>query len=125
MTQRGKYVEGNREGPGSSGGILSTAQSGRNYEGFQTQSVAVGEHPSIQKKEAPPRRLFESEWQACKAKGLYFKCDEKFTIGHQCKNRELRVLLVFNDGLEEGGEWEKDITQEETEMKVAGTIKFS
>lgn len=50
----------------------------------------------------PSRRLSEAEYQAKRAKGLCFRCDEKFTIGHRCKNREtreLRVLLV--DGMEE------------------------
>ena len=64
--------------------------------------MAVAERPSIQKYEFTSKRLSESDWQARRAKGLCFKCDEKFTIGYQCKNREFRVLLVFDDELEEG-----------------------
>lgn len=34
------------------------------------------------------------EFQAKKEKGLYFRCDEKYTKGDNWKNRELRVLKV-------------------------------
>ncbi|KAL5582270.1 hypothetical protein UlMin_014712 [Ulmus minor] len=43
------------------------------------------------------RRLSESEYQQKRAKGLCFRCDEKFSPGHRCKNRQLQVLLLSED----------------------------
>ncbi|KAL5552261.1 hypothetical protein UlMin_002437 [Ulmus minor] len=31
------------------------------------------------------------------AKGLCYRCDEKFSPGHKCKNRQLQILLVLED----------------------------
>ena len=33
--------------------------------------------------------------------GLCFRCDEKYTIGHKCKNRELQVVMIYDEELEE------------------------
>lgn len=33
------------------------------------------------------------EYQARKVKRLYFSCNEKFTLGHQCK-KELLIMIV-------------------------------
>nr|GEX28059.1 ankyrin repeat-containing protein [Tanacetum cinerariifolium] len=40
------------------------------------------------------RRMTESEIQDRKAKGLCFRCEEKYTPGHQCASRTLQVMLV-------------------------------
>ncbi|KAL5555888.1 hypothetical protein UlMin_038124 [Ulmus minor] len=32
-----------------------------------------------------------------RAKGLCYRCDEKFSPGHKCKNRQLQILLVLED----------------------------
>lgn len=45
------------------------------------------------------RRLTEKELQEKRAKGLCFKCDEKWGMGHKCQRRELSVL--FMEDLEE------------------------
>ena len=37
----------------------------------------------------PFKRLSEAELKAKREKGLCFRCDEKYSIGHQCKNKEL------------------------------------
>ena len=34
-------------------------------------------------------------------KGLCFKCDEKFSPGHICKNYQLQILMVLEDNREE------------------------
>lgn len=39
-----------------------------------------------------------------KRKGLCFKCDEKYCVGHECLKKELRVMLVINEGKIEVGE---------------------
>ncbi|KAL5575524.1 hypothetical protein UlMin_017223 [Ulmus minor] len=43
------------------------------------------------------RRLSESEYQQKRAKGLCFRCDEKFSPGHRGKNRQLQVLILSED----------------------------
>lgn len=40
------------------------------------------------------RRLTDKELQDKRARGLCFRCDEKWSIGHRCKRRELSVLLI-------------------------------
>ena len=46
--------------------------------------------------------LTETEIQNKRAKGLCFRCDEKFSPGHRCKDKSLQVLNVCDE--EEGGE---------------------
>lgn len=45
----------------------------------------------------------DAEFQSRKEKGLCFCCDEKYSVGHYCKEknqRELRFLLV-NDNIKD------------------------
>ena len=37
----------------------------------------------------PWKRLSEAEWKSKRDKGLCFRCNEMYTIGHKCKNKEL------------------------------------
>lgn len=68
------------------------------------QSITIGEKPSILHKEFRVKRMFDTEWQTRREKGVCFRYDEKYTLGHQCKNWELRVLLVQEDE-EFGKKW--------------------
>ncbi|TYK03081.1 ty3-gypsy retrotransposon protein [Cucumis melo var. makuwa] len=43
------------------------------------------------------RRWTDSELQERKEKGLCYRCDEPFSRGHRCKNRELRLCVVADD----------------------------
>lgn len=43
------------------------------------------------------RRPTERELQDKRAKGLCFRCDERWGVGHQCKRKEVSVLLVDED----------------------------
>ncbi|XP_074323394.1 uncharacterized protein LOC141660315 [Apium graveolens] len=68
------------------------------------------------------RRLTDRELQEKRAKGLCFKCDEKWMMGHRCKKRELSVLLIDEDdedGTEFGGNETPSASNEErpTERK--------
>ncbi|KAL8123138.1 hypothetical protein AgCh_011216 [Apium graveolens] len=47
------------------------------------------------------KRLTEKELQDKKAKGLCFRCDDKWMIGHRCRKKELSVLLMSDDEGEE------------------------
>lgn len=40
------------------------------------------------------RKLIEAELQSKRERGLCYKCDEKFSPGHRCRNRELQVVLL-------------------------------
>lgn len=61
---------------------------------------------SLPKVTLPFRKLVATEAQAKRAKGIYFRCGEKSSVGHICKKKERHVLL-FSEGNEmlwEGGE---------------------
>lgn len=47
------------------------------------------------------RRLTERELQQKKQKGICFRCDDKWSIGHRCKKRELSVLLTQDEECED------------------------
>ena len=87
--------------------------------------MAVGERPVVHNRKPPSKRLSKSKWQARKAKGLCFKCNEKFTISHQCKNRELRVLLLFDDEKQGDELGDEGDSQEDTGLEVVETIELS
>ena len=78
---------------------------------FQTRAVVVGEKTMSQRREIPIKRLTESELQACREKGLCFKCEEKFSPGHQCK-KQLRVLLVHKDEDKDDNQFDGRATEE-------------
>ncbi|XP_028552383.1 uncharacterized protein LOC114580110 [Dendrobium catenatum] len=56
------------------------------------------------------RRLTEAELKDKRAKGLCYRCDEKFGPGHRCKDKLLQVLLVEDP---EGEEVEEELGGEE------------
>jgi len=55
--------------------------------------------------------LSEGELQAKQAKGLCFRCDKKYSVGHKCKNKELQVMVIYE---EERDEDEEDVQEDET-----------
>lgn len=59
------------------------------------------------------QKLSEAEIRERKAKGLCFKCDGRFHAGHQCRYKELHVLIVKEDGMEY--EYEEDYESEKEE----------
>ncbi|KAI0523142.1 hypothetical protein KFK09_005532 [Dendrobium nobile] len=61
------------------------------------------------------KRLTEKEMQEKRAKGLCFRCEEKYTLGHRCKDQTFQALTICNDEEAEGGEEE---TEEEMEEKL-------
>ena len=71
----------------------------------------------------PPRggtsgyqRMSEEEVQQCQARGLCFKCDQKYSPSHRCKNRQqLQMLLAMEDESEGDGEAkEEEASKDET-----------
>lgn len=53
------------------------------------------------------RRLTDAELQAKRAKGLCYRCDEKYSIGHRCKKPELQVLVKQEEELDDNEEVEE------------------
>ncbi|KAA0037917.1 ty3-gypsy retrotransposon protein [Cucumis melo var. makuwa] len=64
--------------------------SNSNTSQFQTVGGGGRREPSY-------RRWTDSELQARKEKGLCYCCDEPFSKGHRCKNRESRLCVVAYD----------------------------
>lgn len=59
------------------------------------------------------RRLSEKDLQYKREKGLCFRCDEKWHVGHKCKQKELSVLLTYEEEGEEEGIELADTTMED------------
>lgn len=51
--------------------------------------------------------MTEAEYAEKRAKGLCFKCDGKFTVGHKCPEKRLQVMMILEDELAEEKEDEK------------------
>ncbi|KAI0525242.1 hypothetical protein KFK09_004635 [Dendrobium nobile] len=64
------------------------------------------------------KKLTDEEMQEKRAKGLCFRCEEKFVPGHRCKDRALRALTVYIDEAPEDSD-EYDEEQNETQLEVA------
>ncbi|TYK14861.1 Ty3/gypsy retrotransposon protein [Cucumis melo var. makuwa] len=71
------------------------------------------------RKDTNSRRLPDAEFQARKEKGLYFRCNEKYSADHKCKMKELRELKMFVV-IKEGEEYEiiEENTAEEKTLAV-------
>lgn len=62
------------------------------------------------------RKLSPTKAQAKRAKGICFRCDEKCGDGHQCKKKDLHVLLL-SEGNKAECEGEGDIGNESELLK--------
>ena len=95
----------NTAGPGSSRpmnqNFVSPARSSASGQ-HMIRATLPTEVKEGSRKEPQFKRLMEAEIIEKRAKGLCYRCDEKFVLGHRCKLRELQVLMVLND--EEYGE---------------------
>ncbi|XP_056686977.1 uncharacterized protein [Spinacia oleracea] len=63
------------------------------------------------------KRLTERELQEKKAKGLCFRCDERWGIGHQCKRKEMSVILIDEED-DDGGELDGELGREFQSMEM-------
>ncbi|TYK29724.1 ty3-gypsy retrotransposon protein [Cucumis melo var. makuwa] len=64
----------------------------------------------------------DSKLQARRDTGLSYRCDEPFSKGHRCKNKELHLYVVVDDL--EDTEME-DILNEEAMIEVSLVVEFS
>ncbi|XP_024030288.1 uncharacterized protein LOC112094195 [Morus notabilis] len=69
-------------------------------------TAAATKTPHITGGETGFRRLTFDEVQQRKARGLCFRCDEKYSPGHRCKSRTLQVLMLADDDSEGEGQEE-------------------
>lgn len=61
------------------------------------------------------RRLTDKELQEKRSKGLCFRCDDKWSMGHRCRRRELSVILMEDEDEEGSEEASSDPPQSPTE----------
>lgn len=71
------------------------------------------------------RRLTDAEMQERSKKGLCFRCDEKFSPGHVCSNKQLQVLLLEEDIENETKEENSEEPEPELEMKTLQLSMYS
>eukprot|EP00257_Ricinus_communis_P028075 XP_025015489.1 uncharacterized protein LOC112536827 [Ricinus communis] len=49
----------------------------------------------------PFKQMSHGEMEACRLKGLYYRCDGRYDPGHRCPNKSLKILCVINGSSEE------------------------
>lgn len=106
LQEKGGYRNRNIMLSQTDGGWKSRQHSG-NLNNNSAKNWNKNTSLSDSKGQRPRLKLTPAEYEEKKRKGLCFKCDEKYFMGHQCLNKELRVLLVVNGceiELEEDGE---------------------
>lgn len=53
---------------------------------FPMKTVMMEGKFSNDRRDEPVRRMSDAKWKMRRDKGLCFRCIEKYTAGHQCKN---------------------------------------
>lgn len=78
---------------------------------------------------SPFYRLTDAELQTKRDKGLCYRCDGKYSVGHRFLNRELQVLVVRGEEVdgeksgEPGGEtWEDTLAEELVELSLNSVV---
>ena len=84
--------------------VSSASSPGTNMTGRASSAKPGGEF----------RRLSEKELQVKREKGECFRCDEKWSVGHRCKKRELNVILLQDDA-------EGEMTEDKQGTELLGT----
>lgn len=65
------------------------------------------------------------EYQRKQEKGLCFRCDEKFTPSHRCKNKQLNVFSISEEVEDEFEPSESDMLSEEERNEDAMTLSLN
>ncbi|KAL4591834.1 hypothetical protein LXL04_004807 [Taraxacum kok-saghyz] len=86
--------------------LLSTTTTATSGGAMGGRNTTTGWNPKTGRE---VRRLTEKELQDKKDRGLCFRCDEKWQIGHQCKRKELSIMLNLDE------EDEQEIPEEKLE----------
>ena len=140
-TQTGKGVKGGsqtvsssfstRSGPNlSSGSGPQNNQRPKTYQGQEKNTVAE-KKPANQnsnfngRNRAPFRRLSPAEYARYKAEGLCFQCGEKSHARRDCPNKELMVLVVQEEEVDEKDQEVEEEKNEEEAMEFAECAALS
>ena len=79
-----------------------------------TPQIKTYTSTNIHHKPGEIRRLTEREVQQKREKGLCFRCDDKWMVGHRCRRKELSVLISQDD--EHGEELELNTEMQTEEL---------
>lgn len=71
------------------------------------------------------RRLTDKELQDKRAKGLCYRCDAKWAVGHRCRKKELSVLSINEEDEVLEQEEKEDTAEVVTEVSLNSIIGFS
>ena len=64
------------------------------------------------------QRLSDQEFQEKLSKGLCFRCDEKWNIGHKCKNSKLSVTWIRGEDEHDNDEI-TEVEPEQADLPIA------
>lgn len=99
--------------------IVGGKKGNDNRTEIQMKQITTPMKGNYSKGEPPVKRLSDAEFQARLDKGLYFRCNEKYSHGHRCKVKEKRKLMLFTMNEEEGeGEGNVLMEREEEVMEL-------
>lgn len=98
-----------------------------------TGSIASNSTPSVgsltnainNKSGVAFKKLSDKDMARKRERGLCFKCDEKFGLNHQCKNKQFQVMVLKT--IEDDAEWngEIDVSEDEVEPQVTMELSMS
>lgn len=76
--------------------LMNPRGEGRQLDTNTMQTITLcGVSTLGNRREGPAKRRSNAKFQAKRGRGLCFKCEEQYVVGHWCKNRELRELRVL------------------------------
>lgn len=104
--------------------MVTNASDSKSNTNFPMRTITLrGVTTGENRKEGPSKRLFNSEFQARREKGLCFRCNEKYSSDHKCKakeQRELRMPVVKADNKEL-----EIMEEDESEKKELNTVEIT
>lgn len=86
-----------------------------------TLTITLAGQTSATQKNNSFKRLPDAQYQARKEKGFCFGCDKRYTAGHQCKNKELRVIMVHDDATKTEMEFDNEEPMDEETITMQVT----
>ena len=123
LSQRGfTYTNPNRTNHKMEGSRYST--SGSQYPASSSNELQKSEEVKSDNPSGAsmirnvPRKFTDAEIERRREQGLCFKCDERYRPGHRCKKKQLQVLILSEENMEE--EKPPDIEIQEVEEVQVG-----
>lgn len=94
-------------------------QPNQNSQNLNLQNTNSQTSCNISNTTFPYKKMTDKEMEELRAKGLCYRCNEKFFRGHRCSQKKLQVLLLMDDDIDEDVCEENRREVEESEL-VAG-----